>query len=169
LLLKNLDNSGEKAIETESLQINKNSYGIRLYLTREKSIIACIKQKKIDFIQSAYAQDVICPPEYIFSPDDSIVSIKIVTINSFDNQHSENSDISDYFRVAHSYSTIENYVANMLYTYPSDSEVFFEDKLSIDLLLMTTSTTNNKQQFEVQVALSDGRVLKQQTLEIELL
>jgi hypothetical protein len=169
--LKNLDNSGVQVIETESLQINKNAYGIRLYLTREKYAIARTQRLNSIFIQSAYATSIECPPEYMYSPNDSIVFVKILTINDFDNKHSENSDITDYFRVSHSYSTVENYVANMRYTYGDNLE--FEQsrgqEIEIDLLLMTVPTTNNRQQFEVQVALSDGRILKQQTLEIELL
>ena len=168
LLLINLDNSGEHALETESLQINKNAYGIRLYLKREKNAVACTQQIQSIFVQSAYATSVECPPEYIYSPTDSIVSIKIFTVKNFDNQHAENSEITDYFRVDHPYSTVENYVATMQYTYEDDFE-YWGQELKIDLLLMTAPAGNNKQQFEVQITLSDGRVLKQQTLEIELL
>ena len=171
LELRNLDNSGVQITETESLQINKNAYGIRLYLTREKSVVAFNKQGNSIFIQSAYATSIECPPEYMYYPKDSIVSIKIVTIKDFDNTHSENSDVTDYFRVAHFYSTIKDYVSSMYYAFGDDLE--FENsrnkKITLDLLLMTAPTTNNKQQFEIQVALSDGRLLKQQTAEIELL
>jgi len=127
-------NGSASAIESELLQLNKNAYGIRLYLEREKVVVACTK-KQINsiFIQSAYATICDCPPEFLYFANDSIVSIKIFTVNNFDNQHLENSDVTDYFKVAGSFSTIESYVANMYYT------------------------------------LSDGRILKQQTLEIELL
>ena len=171
LLLKNLDNSGAQAIETESLQINKNTYGIRLYLIREKYVVARTKPINSIFIQSAYATSIECPPEYFYSPNDSIVSIKIFTINNFDNQHSENSDITDYFRVAHSYSTVENDVANRRYSYGSDAE--FEKscgkEIKIDLLLMTAPTISHLYQFKIQVKLSDRRILEQLTSEIELL
>jgi len=171
LQLKNLDNSGAQITETESLQINKSAYGIRLYLTREKSVVACNKQGNSIFIQSAYATSIKCPPEYMYSPKDSIVSIKIKTIKDFDNTHSENSDVTGYFRVAHFYSTIKDYVSNMYYTFGDDQE--FENswnkEIILDLLLMTAPITNNKQQFEIQVALSDGRLLKQLTTEIEML
>jgi len=168
MFLKNLDNSGENAIESESLQLNKNAYGIRLYLEREKIVIACAKRINSIFIQSAYATSCECPPEFLYYPSDSIMSIKIFTVNHFDNQHSNNSDITDYFRVSGSYSTVENHVANMHYTYADDFE-YWGQGLKLDLLLMTAPTANNKQQFEIQVALSDGRILKQQTTEIELL
>ena len=168
IFLKNLDNSDEKAIESESLQLNKNAYGIRLYLEREKVVTACAKRINSIFIQSAYATSCECPPEFLYFPSDSIVSIKIFAVNNFDNQHSENTDITHYFRVAGSFSTVENYVANMNYTYADDFE-YWGQELELDLLLMTAPTANNKQQFEIQVTLSDGRILKQQTLEVELL
>ena len=172
MFLKNLDNSGENAIESESLQLNKNTYGIRLYLEREETVIACAKRINSIFIQSAYATSCECPPEFLYYPSDSIISIKIFTVNNFDNQHSNNSDITDYFRVAGSYSTVESYVTNMRYTLASEYAYgidYWEQELKLDLLLMTAPTANNKQQFEIQVALSDGRILKQQTTEIELL
>ena len=169
MFLKNLDNSGAEIIESEALQLNKNAYGIRLYLEREKVVVACVK-KQINsiFIPSAYATSCDCPPEFLYFANDSIVSIKIFTINDFDNQHLENSDVTDYFKVAGSFSTIESYVANMYYTY-ADDFVYWGRELKLDLLLMTAPTANNKQQFEIQVALSDGRILKQKTIEIELL
>ena len=168
MFLKNLDNSGEKAIESEALQLNKNAYGIRLNLVREKVVIARAKQINSFIIQSAYATSCECPPEFLYFPSDSIVSIKIFTVNNFDNQHSENTDISGYFRVAGSYSTVESYVTNMRNNYADDFD-YWGRELKLDLLLMTAPTANNKHQFEVQVALSDGRILKQQTPEIELL
>ena len=168
IFLKNLDNSGEKIIESESLQLNKNAYGIRLYLTREKNVVACTKQMNSFFIQSAYATSCKCPPEFLYFPSDSIVSIKIFTVNNFDNQHSAGSDVTDYFRVSGSFSVIESYVANMYYTYADDFE-YWGQEINLGLLLMTAPTTNNKHQFEIQVTLSDRRILKEQTLEIELL
>jgi hypothetical protein len=168
MFLKNLDNSGENIVESESLQLNKNAYGIRLYLEREKVVVARAKPVNSIFIQSAYATSCGCPPEFIYFPNDSIVSIKIFTANNFDNQHLENSDVTDYFRVAGLFSTIESYVATLYYTYDYDFE-YWGRELKLDLLLMTAPTANNKQQFEIQVALSDGRILKQKTIEIELL
>ena len=172
LLVKNLDNSKEKPIETEALQINKNAYGIRLYLEREKFVVACAKPANSFFIQSAYAAvDPPDCPDYNFSANDTIISIKISTLNNFDNQHLENSDVTDYFKVAGSFSTIESYVANMHYTFEDyvEFEKSWGKEVVIDFLLMSAPTANNKQQFEVQVALSDGRILKQKTPEIELL
>jgi len=170
LFVKNLDNSGEKVIESESLQFNKNAYGIRLlFRIEEKSEIACVKQNNSIFIQSAYATTVeSCP--YVYQPFDSIVSIKVFTLRKFDNLHAENFDITEYFKVAQTYSSVEDYVAmNLIRRYRDDGGFTYCGKLEIDLMLMTAPTVNNSQQFKVRVELSDGRVFEEQTTEIELL
>ena len=170
LILKNLDNSGEQAIESEALELNKNSYGIRLYLIRERNAIVRVRQSYSLFFHSTYAfTPRTCLPAYIFSPTDSIISIKVFTLNNFDNQHPENSDITNYFKVAQSYSDVKEHVANMRFTYEYDFETQFEKELKIDLMLMATTTTNNPHHFKIQVALSDGRIFEQQTSEIKLL
>jgi len=172
LILKNLDNSGDRAIESEALQLNKNAYGIRLYLNREETI-ARAKQINTIFIQSAYAfTRAECPPEFIYTANDKIISIKVFTLNKFDNQHSENTDITNYFKVAQTYSDVKDYIASIYY---SNEKVEYqwpeppEMELKIDLMLMTAPTMDNKHQFKIQVTLSDGRILEQQTTEIQLL
>ena len=177
LFLRNLDNSGARPVESESLQLNKNAFGIRLVLEREVVYSTTTpplnrrKQANSILIQSAYALSFWCPA-FFYSAKDKVESIKIFTMNDFDNQRLANSDITDLFRVARSFSTIENFVANIQYSFDSESESIFERwirELSVDLLLMTPPTASNKHQFEIQVALSDGRVLKSQTTEIELI
>jgi hypothetical protein len=164
-----LDNSGEQAVETESLQINKNAYGIRLSLARMINTVACSKQINSIFSQPAYALSCECPPAYIYSARDTVVSIQIFTLNNFDNQHLKNSEITDCFRIAHSFLRLEDHVANMRYTYEYDSEEFFEEKIKIDLLLMTAPTINNAQQFKIKIVLSNRLILEHETPEIELL
>ncbi len=170
LFIKNLDNSGKGAIASDSLELNKNAYGIRFSLEREKNGIAQnLKQANSIFVQPANAFSCLCPPDCIYLPSDSIVSINIFTLKDFDDLHSENSDITEYFRVKHSYATVEEYVANIYYTFEYDIEAFSEMLLEFDLLLMTAPTAGSNQQFKVRVVLSDGRVLEQQTSEIKLL
>ena len=170
LLLKNLDNSGERAVETESLQINKNAYGIRLFLTREQSFVASVKQINSFFIQSVYATSVPDCYKYLYSAIDRIESIKIFTLKNFDNQHSANSDVTDYFKEAQTYSSVEKYVKNLNYSYEwNEFDTFPWKELIANLMLMAVPTTTGNQQFKIQVKLSDGRILEQQTSEIELL
>jgi hypothetical protein len=169
--LKNLDNSGEKAVVTESLQLNKNAYGIRLnFQIEEKLANARVKQINSFFIQSAYATSVeSCP--YVYQPVESIVSIKVFTLHNFDNLHTENSEITEYFKVAQTYSSVEDYIANMDFkqVIRDDGLFIYHGKFEIDLMLMTPPTTNNSQQFKVRVELSDGRIFEEQTTEIKLL
>ena len=171
LFLKNLDNSGEKAVESESLQFNKNAYGIRLHLQiEEKTAIACATQINSFFVQSANATTVEpCP--YVYQAIDSVVSIQVFTINDFDNPHTANSEITEYFKVAQTYLSVENYVTNLTHTQVHRDNGWFAyyGIIEIDLMLMTTPTANNSHQFKVRVELSDGRVFDEQTTEIELL
>ena len=171
LFLKNLDNSGEKAVESESLQFNKNAYGIRLHLQiEEKATIACATQINSIFVQSANATTVASCP-YVYQAIDSIVSIQVFTINDFDNLHTANSEITEYFKVAQAYLSVENYVTNLTHTqvHRDDGWLAYYGIIEIDLMLMTTPTANNSHQFKVRVELSDGRVFDEQTTEIELL
>ena len=69
---------------------------------------------------------------------------------------------------------MENYVANMRYSYESEKPNAFSiegsiGKLIVDLLLMTAPTSDNLQQFKIQIVLSDGRILEELTSEIELI
>ena len=171
LFLKNLDNSGEKAIVSESLQHNKNAYGIRLnFQIEEKLATVRVKQINSFFIQSAYATSVeSCP--YVYQSVESIVSIKVFTLHNFDNLHTENTDITEYFKVAQTYSSVEDYLSNRDFQKAIRDYGSFINlgKFEIDLMLMTPPTTNNRQQFKVRVELSDGRIFEEQTTEIELL
>ena len=170
LFLKNLDNNGEKAVESESLQFNKNAYGIRLHFQIEEKVVARVPQINSIFVQSANATSVeSCP--YVYQAIDSIVSIHVFTINDFDNLRPANSEITAYFKVAQIYLSVEDYVANLTHTqvHRDDGWFIYDGKLEIDLMLMTSPTTNNSHQFKIRVELSDGRIFEEQTTEIELL
>ena len=171
LLLKNLDNSGEKAVESESLQFNKNAYGIRLYLQIErKVVVASTKQVNSIFVQSANATTVeSCP--YVYQAIDSILSIQVLTINDFNNLHTANSEITEYYKVAQTYSSVESYVTNLTHTqtHRDDGGFVHYGKIEIDLMLMTAPTMNNRHQFKVRIELSDGRIFEEETTEIELI
>jgi len=178
LVLKNLDTSREFFEETEKLQFNKNDYGIRVLITRELNTsysksVSRRQQSNFSFIQSANAFSYNCPPEYSFSAADSLTSVKIFSINNFDENHLENSDISNYFLVKPLYYDVyfdfEEFIKWLEYTVESNDEHYYDKFLIFDLLLKTAPTTDNKHQFKIVVELSDGRILEQQTSEVELL
>ena len=165
LSISNLDNRGSEPIVSSSPSFIKTAYGIRINLVREN--IACIKQTNYFIIQSANATSCRCPPITQFLPRDSITSLKIFALNDFDLNHSANSDISDYFKVykQYSFASINDYLKNL------DSTVYDEQEfdLGIDLLLMTAPTLSSKHKFKVQIILSDGRMLEQETSLTELI
>lgn len=164
IIISSLDNRGEVPLVSSSTTFIKTAYGIRINFTREN--IACIKKTNTFFIQSANALSCKCPPDH-YLPRDSITSLKIFTLNDFDSNHSANSDISDYFKVfkKNTFTPISSYLKN------SDSSLYYNQGYNqdTDILLMSPPTINNKHKFKVQIILSDGRVLEQETLLIELI
>ena len=162
--VSNLDNSGRNTFITTTDSVLKKAYGIRLHLVRE--IFVTNKSPQYIFIQSAYADS---PPIYYhdYLPLDSIVSMQIFTINDFDDFHPAGSEITDYFKVYQNYSftPIKEYLnkASKIYSHLSDLQV------DIDMLLMTAPIINTKHQFKIQIKLSDGRILTQETTMINLI
>lgn len=171
MTLGNLDNSGEKPIITNSKTVPKNAYGIGVSFQRE--LVACSKKSFPTFFQSAYAFSCNCPPELQIMAKDSITAVKIFTVYDFDDSHSARSDISDYFKVYkyNSFVSIAEYLNSMNdyiysgWTLYDESELEFE----VTLLLMTTPKIDKTNKFKVQVTLSDGRVLEQDTDEIDFI
>jgi hypothetical protein len=162
--VSNLDNSGSQPVISTSNSILKTAYGIRIQLTREKTV--CNGKQPTLFIQSAYAFDCDCPPVNQLLPKDSVTSIKIFTLNDFDVTHSANADISDYFKVYQQFyfSTIKDYLKNSESTLYDDTEL----QLTLDLLLMTAPSINTQHKFKIQITLSNGRILEQETSQIQL-
>ena len=166
ITLSNLDNSAQAPVVSLSDTVIKKAYGIRLQLIREK--MACLEKRRPSlFISSAYAFKCSCAPAQEYRPKDSIVAIKIFTLQSFDNNHAAGSDLSAYFKVYRSYafSTIEQFVKN-------SPTVLFDDKqveLSIDFLLMKPPAINVEHAFKVQFTLSDGRTLEGETSPVKLI
>jgi hypothetical protein len=166
ITLSNLDNSAKEPIVALSDTVVKKAYGIRLQLIREK--LACLEKRRPSlFISSAYAFKCSCAPAQEYRPKDSIVSIKIYTLHSFDNDHAAGSDLSAYLKVYRSYafSTIEQFVKN-------SPTVLFDDKQleqTIDFLLMTPPAINVEHAFKVQFILSDGRTLEGETSPVKLI
>lgn len=163
--LSNLDNSAQTPIVSLSDTVIKKAYGIRLQLIREK--LACLEKRQSLFISSAYAYSCRCAPAQEYRPKDSIVSIKIYTLQSFDNDHAAGSDLSAYFKEYRSYafSTIEQFVKN-------SPTVLFDDKQleqTIDFLLMTPPAIHVEHSFKVQLILSDGRTLEGETSPVKLI
>lgn len=163
--ITNLDNSGSEPLVSSSNSIIKKAYGIRLQLTRER--IACLQRRNSLFIQSAYAFSCGCEPANQYLPKDSITSIKVYTLHNFDGNHLAGSDVSGYFKVYHyfSFSTIEDYIKRSYLVLYNDRDL----AVQTDLLLMTAPAVTGQHQFRVEITLSDGRILANETSTIELI
>ena len=163
--INHLDNSRSEPLVSTSDSIIKKAYGIRLQLIRER--LACIEKRQSVFIQSAYAFSCGCPPAKQFLPKDSITAIKIYTLHDFDSNHPADSDVSGYFKIyqAFTFSTIPDYIKTSYLVLYDDRELAKQ----IDFLLMTVPAISGQHQFKVEITLSDGRVLINETTTIELI
>jgi len=165
IAVSNLDNSGQAPQITSSASVFKSAYGIRIKLTREKT--ALIDKPMIVFGECAYARECFCRPPDQFLPDDSLTAIRVITLNDFNSDHLANSDVSGYFKVyvPYSFYTFDDYVKN------TSASLFYENDLqiNIDLLLMTPPASVGAHQFRVQIVLSDGRTLEQDTPTIDFI
>jgi hypothetical protein len=161
----NLDNSGQEAREIPSGSVIKTAYGIRVKLSREN--IACIEKPPIIFGEPAYAYDCRCPPSDQFLPNDSIAAIRVITLTDFNSSHPANTDVSTYFKVytLHKFSTLDYFVKNTDASFSDEKEL----QATLDLLLMTPPDSNGPHQFRVQIVLSDGRTLEQNTSTIDFI
>lgn len=165
ITINNLDNSGAEPIVTQSNTISKDAFGIRVVINRNENICKVETNKSL-FIQSAYATSCDCPPEFQYLPLDSITSVKIITVNDFNSEHLENTEVSEYFFVyrGHEFYKIDEYVDNIETTLYD----FENPTLEFDLLLMSPPTIGTEHQFQVTVELSDGRIFNAQTELLEL-
>lgn len=165
IVVSSLDNSGQEPKEIAAGSVIKTAYGIRVQLIREKT--ACVNKPQVMFGQAAYAYDCSCPPTDEFLPNDSITSIRILTLRKFNNDHPVNSDVSSYFRVYTSsyFYTLDDYLKYLGATFNNEAELQF----TFDMLLMTPPASGGPNQFRVQFILSDGRILEQDTPTIDFI
>lgn len=163
--VSNLDNSGKEPVAATANSINKNAYGIRLELTREK--LACLEKRYSFFIQSTYAMSCGCPPPNQFNAKDSITAIKVITLRNFDGTHAAGSEVSNYFKIYNqfSFTSISDYLKSSSATLFNEKDL----KPQIDFLLMTAPTVTGEHQFRIQLILSDGRILETETSTIDLI
>lgn len=147
----NLDNSGIEPKITDADTISKAAYGIELKLTTAKITKADVHP--FSFINSASAMKCVC---YSFSgtSKDSVLSIKIFTVNDFDTSHKAGSDVTAIF-----YSDGKNPMPpGGNYNQPLYSSAFKPDALVYKFLLMQ-SPSNPSCQFHVVLNLGNQRII----------
>lgn len=163
--VSHIDNSGKEPIVAASNSIIKSAYGFRLQLTRGK--LACLEKRYSFFIQSTYAMGCRCPPPSQFNAKDSITTIKVLTLQNFDDTHAAGSEVSDYFKIYHefSFAAIADYLRVSTWTLYDEKEL----EPQLDFLLMTAPVITGEHQFRIQIFLSDGRILETETSTIDLI
>lgn len=170
MTVQNLDNSSGVPLVITSATVPKNAYGIKVNLHR--AVVAYNVKRLPSFFQSAYAYCDECGPKLKIIAKDTIVDLKVFSIYDFDANHSANSDVSEYFTILTDIfsGTIPDYLGSIK-DYPYDVTLYDESQLESELSLFLTTApelrTGNK--FSVQITLSDGRILKQETSELEFI
>ncbi len=165
LTVNSLDNSGQNPVLSQNYIIPKEAFGIRI-LIEQNETGGEVKSNDFSLMQSASACDCYCPPDSLWLPIDSIISVNVITDYDFDSEHTAGADVSKYFVVYErgEYTAIDKYIDgldNTLYDLEYYGIVF-------DLLLMTPPTAGTVHQFDVNIKLSDGRILNAQTQTLEL-
>ena len=159
--VKNIDNSGQNPLESEQEEINKNAYGIRLYINKEllSNSEKSTNNKCYLFSSSAYAFSCDCDFSS-YNLVNPIQSIKIFTLQDFNNEKLANSDISEYFNVIHTYKTVEESIEDI-------NKVFNRTSLDIfvDYLLMNAPSPENiNHQFRVEITLENEEIINLETI-----
>lgn len=150
--------------------ISKDNYGIQLNVNR-KELTCSAPTQSFSLMSSAYACS--CAPGFEFEATNTITSITVSTVNDFDATHLGGSDITSYFEVnylSEVYSLTDFIAVIKTKLYALDS--FVAGNLSefiADLSLATAPILGTQHQFEVQIVLSDGQILSQQTIPVDLI
>ena len=157
-----IDNSGQNPNYISSGTIPKEAYGIQIQQTLKQ---IALNDYKISGFSSAYATSCDCPPEFQYSAQDSIIGLRIITLNDFNNTHSSNSDIGEYFSIYNygGYTSISDFLNNpaIVYYGPVSNDI-------IEIYLMQAPEISGEHQFKVELSLSDGSVLSSITSLITL-
>jgi hypothetical protein len=161
--LENLDNSEEAIQVSSDNQVPKAAFGLRLKLERKQDM--CSKSWEPLFITGAFATTCDCPPEIIFQPLDSVLSVRIKTQSDFDATHPAGSDLSEYFSIL----SYREFIPLAEYLDDLQNDLYYLLPLEFDLMLMTAPPLSGDYQFEVEIELSDGRKLSNTSPTVTLL
>jgi hypothetical protein len=156
--LYNLDNSGKDLIISQTNIIPKKAYAILIDFSLLK---VSLNNFQLEGFPAANAIDCFCPPETRYSPKDTITSITITTIKTFDNQHPAESDISSFFKLL----GFDRYIP--IQEFLSEPERIYEytkpENEKIELFLLQPPSVAGEYSFKVEVILSDSRLLSMTT------
>lgn len=161
LVVSNLKYTDTEHVELTTDSINKEEYGIQLWFVRKEN--TCQVKSTGLFINSALACS--CDGQQGKALD-RFESMRVFTLQPFDSIHPAESDITEYF-IGEPYNpmSIPDYIASQNtdngYTYYR-----YPDFMSIKLIATPDSVISR--QFNVEVTMTDGRVLSQLTQPVVL-
>ncbi len=153
--------------ETDAMSLSFGTYGINIGMKGE---LASLYQKQSCFslINTAMACD--CN-EDSYSANDPISSMKIYTVNDFDDTHLSGSDVTEYFvQLQKAYNPIrieKNTVEVMLHKQLFDMGYGMHRAYAI--YLDKNPTINNTVVFEVKVTLESGKEFTSTTIPVTLI
>lgn len=165
LELQNLDNRGQAPVIANNGIALKEAFGIRMTVKCEAT--ASVQPKVSFFINRSYAFSCGCDPAIQYLAKDSVVALRIITLEDFDPQHLAGADVSAYFKLytRNNFTGINEYLER-------NATVFYYDEaknINLDALLMKAPTANGTFTFRVEMELSDGRSFAKESSTIELL
>lgn len=151
----NLDNSGEIVRISTSERILKEAFGLEVDLTIKKES-KHFRPRSIDF-SAANATYCECLYEQ-YLPKDTISSLSIFTLNTFDGNKIAGSDISSYFKVVmpNGFISIDQYLKLPETIYGN----WLPEKEQITLYLLQPPTNlEEKHSFKVEIGFSNGELV----------
>ena len=132
---------------TENDSINAENYGIRINMINQKFALNSVNP----LIQEVYAYD--CSPTYAIL--DTIVEIKVFTINNLDATFLAGSDITELF-TGNLLNTEILSVDELIYEI---NKTFVDDDEYFNLFINYNIANSSNQKFLVSIELSDNRFL----------
>jgi len=172
--LENLDNRGADPVVSVSGPYLREAYGLRVHLYQDLIARAATPA---GFFTSAYAFSCRCNDTPSIPQRDSITDVRIITLRDFDASHSAGADISDLFRVHNEVYhdeellALNEYITSPALNYKSSYSTGNSSSrdITFDILLFGPPPASGLYKFNIQFILSDGRVLEEETPEIELM
>ncbi len=161
LRLEHLDNRGTAPVVTTGTALRK-AYGIRMNVHCQTT--AFQQPAGSFFLHRAYAFRCDCGEPLQYHPKDSIIAMRIITLDGFDG-HPANTDISTYFqlKIKHSFKSFSEYLLQS----PTVFYTAEEKSLVLDAFLIPPVSPGTYR-FRAELDLSDGRTLAQETSPVEL-
>ena len=163
LAVNNLDNRGETPILSVDQRVPRAAFGLELALSTTEDV--CLwRGMPNPFLSTALATGCFAVEATEVVPLDTITAIRITTLRQFDDSTEVGTDVSDRFVAytqSESFEPIPEFLTGSVFFDAATFLTFDETPVveRIRLLSRRPLPAPGEQQFEVSIALSDGRTL----------